>query len=62
MTVTDVNQKLKLIDIDTLMKPTSVIHVYDSVAHVTYKADVKTLAKAIAKQLVQDGVIPGGDD
>ena len=62
MTMTEVNQKLKMIDVDTLMKPTSIIHVYDTEAHVTYKTDVKTLAKAIAKQLVQDGVIPGGDE
>lgn len=44
------------------MKDTTIIHVHDTDAHVSYKTNIKTLAKAIAKQLIKDGVIPEGDD
>ena len=62
MTGTELNQALKHVDIGTLMKDTTIIRVHDTDAHVTYKTNIKTLAKAIAKQLVKDGVIPGGDE
>lgn len=52
---------MKLIDIDTLMKDTTIIRVHDTNAHMTYKTNIKTLAKAIAKQLIEDGIIPGGE-
>ena len=44
------------------MKDTTIIRVYDTDAHVTYKTNIKTLTKAVAKQLIKDGVIPGGDE
>ena len=44
------------------MKDTAIIHVHDTDANVSYKTNIKTLAKAIAKQLIKDGVIPEGDD
>ena len=62
MTLSKLNQVLTSIDIDTLMKDTTIIHVHDTDAHVSYKTNIKTLAKAIAKQLIEDGVIPEGDD
>ncbi len=61
-TDSEINQILKHIDVDTLMKDTTIIRVHDTDAHVTYKTNIKTLAKAIAKQLIKDGVIPGGDE
>lgn len=72
MTSTELNQILKYVDvdtlvknyvdIDTLMKDTTIIRVHDTAAHMTYKTNIKTLAKAVAKQLIKDGVIPGGDE
>ena len=62
MTLSKLNQVLTSIDIDTLMKDTTIIHVHDTDAHVSYKTNIKTLAKAIAKQLIKDGVIPSGDE
>ena len=62
MTGTQINQELKYVDVDILMKDTTIIHVHDTDAHVSYKTNIKTLAKAIAKQLIEDGVITEGDD
>ena len=62
MTTTVANTLLKFIDVSTLMKKTSVIWVHDTEAKMTYKTNVKTLAKAIAKQLMEDGVIPTQGD
>ena len=62
MNGTELNQNLKSIDISTLMKDTTIIRVYDTETHITYKTNVKTLTTALAKQLVKDGVIPGGDE
>lgn len=61
-TDSEINQILKPISIDTLMKDTTIIRVHDTDAHITYKTNIKTLAKAVARQLVKDGVIPGGDE
>lgn len=61
-TGSEMNQILKHIDVDTLMKDTTIIRVHDTDAHITYKTNIKTLAKAVARQLVKDGVIPGGDE
>lgn len=44
------------------MKDTTIIRVDDTVAHISYKTNIKTLAKAVAKQLIKDGVIPEGDE
>lgn len=62
MTGTELNQILKFIDVDTLMKDTTIIRVHDTDAHKSYKTNIKTLAKAVAKQLIEDGVIPSGDE
>lgn len=62
MTPSKLNQVLTSIDIDTLMKDTTIIHVHDTDVNVSYKTNIKTLAKAIAKQLIKDGVIPSGDE
>lgn len=62
MTGTELNWILKPISVDTLMKDTTIIRVHDTDAHITYKTNIKTLAKAVARQLVKDGVIPGGDE
>ena len=62
MTMTEINRILKPIDVDTLMKPTSIIHVHDTEAHVTYKVDMETLAKAVARRLVTDGLLSINDD
>ena len=62
MTGTQINQELKYVDVDILMKDTTIIHVHDTDVNVSYKTNIKTLAKAIAKQLIKDGVIPEGDD
>ena len=62
MTGTELNWILKYVDVDVLMKDTTIIRVHDTDAHITYKTNIKTLAIAIAKQLVKDGVIPGGDE
>ena len=62
MTPSKLNQVLTSIDIDTLMKDTTIIHVHDTDTNITYKTNIRTLAKAIAKQLIKDGVIPEGDD
>ena len=62
MTLSKLNQVLTSIDIDTLMKDTTIIHVHDTDTNITYKTNIRTLAKAIAKQLIEDGVIPEGDD
>ena len=62
MTLSKLNQVLTSIDIDTLMKDTTIIHVHDTDTNITYKTNIRTLAKAIAKQLIKDGVIPEGDD
>lgn len=61
-TDSEINQILKPISVDTLMKDTTIIRVHDTDAHITYKTNIKTLAKAVARQLVKDGVIPGGDE
>ena len=58
MTATDMNKMLNPIDVNTLLKETSIVWVHDTEADTIYKANVKTLAKAIAKQLAEDGVIP----
>lgn len=58
MTATDINKILNPIDVSTLLKETSIVWVHDTEANITYKANVKMLAKAIAKQLAEDGVIP----
>ena len=44
------------------MRDTTIIHVHDTDTNITYKTNIKTLAKAIAKQLIKDGVIPSGDE
>ena len=62
MTMTEINKILKPVDVDTLMKPTSIIHVHDTEAHVTYKVDMETLAKAVARRLVTDGLLALDDD
>lgn len=62
MTGTELNQILKYVDVDTLMKDTTIIRVHDTVAHISYKTNIKTLAKAVAKQLIKDRVIPEGDE
>lgn len=62
MTLSKLNQVLTSIDIDILMKDTTIIHVHDTDTNITYKTNIRTLAKAIAKQLVNDGVIPSGDE
>ena len=62
MTGTELNWILKYVDVDVLMKDTTIIRVHDTDAHITYKTNIKTLAKAVARQLVKDGVIPGGDE
>ena len=62
MTLSKLNQVLTSIDIDTLMKDTIIIHVHDTDTNITYKTNIRTLAKAIAKQLIKDGVIPSGDE
>lgn len=62
MTTTELNKRLKPIDISSLMKDTTVIHVHDTETNVTYKTNLATLSKAIAFQLVKDGVIPAQGD
>lgn len=62
MTGTQINQELKYVDVDILMKDTTIIHVHDTDTNITYKTNIRTLAKAIAKQLIKDGVIPSGDE
>ena len=62
MTLSKLNQVLTSIDTDTLMRDTTIIHVHDTDTNITYKTNIKTLAKAIAKQLIKDGVIPSGDE
>lgn len=62
MTVTEANKILKFADVSTLLKESTVIWVDDTEAHKTYKTNLKMLAKAIAMQLVKDGVIPGVDE
>ena len=62
MTLSKLNQVLTSIDIDTLMKDTTIIHVHDTDTNTTYKTNIRILAKAIAKQLIKDGVIPSGDE
>ena len=62
MTGTQINQELKYVDVDILMKDTTIIHVHDTDTNITYKTNIRTLAKAIAKQLIEDVVIPEGDD
>lgn len=49
MTATDMNKMLNPIDVSTLLKETSMVLVHDTETDTTYKANVKTLAKAIAK-------------
>ena len=44
------------------MNDTTIIHVHDTDTNITYKTNIRTLAKAIAKQLIKDGVIPSGDE
>ena len=62
MTMTEINKALKPANVDTLMKLTSIIHVHDTEAHVTYKADIETLAKAVARRLVTDWLFALNDD
>ena len=62
MILSKLNQVLTSIDIDTLMNDTTIIHVHDTDTNITYKTNIRTLAKAIAKQLIKDGVIPSGDE
>ena len=62
ITEIEINKSLKPAGVDTLMKPTSVIHVHDTEAHITYKVNVETLAKAVARRLVTDGLLALNDD
>ena len=62
MTTTETNETLRPVDVDTLMKPTSIMHVHDTEAHITYKVNVETLAKAVARRLVTDGLLALNDD
>ena len=62
MAGTEINEIFKEADVGALMKPTSVIYVHDAEARVAYKATVKTLAKAVARHLVEDGLIAPSDD
>lgn len=62
MTEIEVNKALKPVDVDTLMKPTSIIHVYDTEANIMYKADIETLTNAVARRLVTDGLLALDDD
>ena len=61
-TGSEINQILKPINVDTLMKDTTIIRVHDTEAHISYKMNIKTLARALAQQFVKDGIIPGGDE
>ena len=56
--VTELNQILKFVDVDTILLDTSILWVHDTKNHVTYKANLDILEKAIAKKLQYDGLLP----
>ena len=58
----ETNEVIKPIDVNTLMKPTSVIHVHDMETHISYAVNMETLAKAVARRLVTDGLLALNDD
>lgn len=62
ITATEAGEAAEFAGVGTLMKDTSVVWVHDAETGVTYKASIRTLADAVARLLVEDGVIPGEDE
>ena len=58
MTLLEIYRQFKTIDIDTLMSNESIIIVHDIKNNVSYKADIDVIAKAVAKKLQYDGLLP----
>lgn len=58
MTSSEIHKQLKTIDIDTLMSNESIIIVHDTKKHISYKANIDIIAKAVTKKLQRDGLLP----
>ena len=62
MTTIELNSVLSNVNVETLMKDTTVFQVHDTTKHIKYNVNIKTLTAAIAKQLMCDGIIPAQGD
>ena len=62
MTTIKLNSVLSNVNVETLMKDTTVFQVHDTAKRITYKVNIATLTQAIAKQLIKDGIIPAQGD